>query len=531
MTFLACVLACVLQTGVARGQLQAWQVLVVYDSRSPDSLAVAEYYAGSAVVPGGVGGQPGARRGVRVVNLADTGAPAALVADITQAQFIASFRNPLRAWLAANDPRGRIRCLVMTKGLAHRILDTDNPNVGEDFSGAQPVVVTELLGGDSTYASVDSELTLLQQTLDTGEAGAGGDSKLDGMIINPFHNAYVSIGSFSTAARTQAKSFNAVPVLAAGTLWRGSSFTAGDIYLVCRLDGPTVQIVRDIIDRAAISTVGTTGSIFILDESRSDGVANNGPNGELDNQDFDNVNRPIWKGDDYEQARNFLNSDGRFDPAGVRYDAGPYPTNYFYGPRVSVGTIQLSIIADPILYLASEGGNSDGTPNGAPRGQLPDSFFWAPMAFYGTLESYNARDFNGKGTYFNQSQISSALIAGATFAAGNCWEPFSQTVLDNDLFIRRFYAGTWSFAEAAWASIPVLSWQQIVVGDPLARVRRSSENADQSNSGVNVDDMYEWERSPQDINRNNLANDADRRLLETSIRPATGVLDMVNQQR
>ena len=36
----------------------------------------------------------------------------------------------LRAWLAANDPRGRIRCLVLTKGLAHRILDTDGNLIG-----------------------------------------------------------------------------------------------------------------------------------------------------------------------------------------------------------------------------------------------------------------------------------------------------------------------------------------------------------------------------------------------------------------
>ena len=60
---------CALATfaGSASAQLRPEEVLVVYDSRLADSLAVAEQYAGSARVPGGVGGLAGARPGVRVV--------------------------------------------------------------------------------------------------------------------------------------------------------------------------------------------------------------------------------------------------------------------------------------------------------------------------------------------------------------------------------------------------------------------------------------------------------------------------------
>lgn len=88
-----------------------------------------------------------------------------------------------------------------------------------------------------------------------------------------------------------------------------------------------------------------------------------------------------------------------------------------------------------------------------------------------------------------------------------------------------------SFAEAAWASVPALSWQQVVVGDPLARVVRSGESVDAGDVGVNIDDMYQWEWQPVDINRDGQANGTDRRLIESSMRPGAGVLDMVGVQR
>lgn len=521
--------------GVARGQLLESQVLVVYDSNSPDSRAVAEYYAGSARVPGGAGNQPGVRPGVRTVDLAPLTSTRLQTPDITWAQFAAGLRNPLRAWLNSNDPQGRVRCIVLTKGIAHRIQDTDNPNVGEDFSGTtQPAVVNELLWGDATYSSVDSELTLLQQTLEAGEAGGSGDSKADGMVLNPYRNGTLPFNAFTTANRRTQRSFSAVlPAISGGLIWQGGgvpAFGPGDMYLVCRLDGRTVQDVRDMIDRAQTGIVNTGTAIFVLDESRSNGIADTAPNGELDNQDFDNSVRPLWRGDDYESARNALVSDGRFDPFGVRYDSGPFPSNYFFGPRVLTGPT-LQVISQAITVLASECSNSDGTPTAEPRGQLPDSFFWSSMSFYNTIESFNARDFGGKGSLFNQSQVSNAMVAGCTFGIGNVWEPFTQTVADNDVFIRRFYLGNMCFAEAAWASIPVLSWQHVVVGDPLARVQRSGESIDFTDPRVNIDDFYAWERAPVDINRDGQANATDRRFIESSTRPGAGVLDMVNTQR
>lgn len=287
------------------------QVLVVYDWRIPDSLLVAEHYAGSAKVPGGVGGKPGVRPGVRVVNLDNLLAPVAMTPDITYQQFKDSHRTPLRAWLVANDPRGLVRCIVLTKGLPHRVRDTDNSTIGDDplgFSG-------EFAGGDATCATVDAELALLHLNLDQGENGSRGDSFADGLIINPYHNQSLPIGAWPTRQRRNNRSFDWVLVASQGTgvICRSRTIptvqvlTPGDMYMVCRLDGPTVADVQAMIDRAAAGLpVDTDSAVLVLDESRSDGVANAAANSELDNDDLGDGGAESYLrlGDDLERTRD-----------------------------------------------------------------------------------------------------------------------------------------------------------------------------------------------------------------------------------
>ncbi|MFZ4572889.1 MAG: hypothetical protein ACOYN0_00745, partial [Phycisphaerales bacterium] len=108
-------MACAQQSGLlprTTGMLREEEVLVVYDSRIPDSRDVAEYYAGSAVVPGGAGGLRGARAGVRVFDLATSGAAVTTPGNITPANFVSRIRNPLRSHLTATGLATQVRCLV-----------------------------------------------------------------------------------------------------------------------------------------------------------------------------------------------------------------------------------------------------------------------------------------------------------------------------------------------------------------------------------------------------------------------------------
>ena len=76
-------------------------------------------------------------------------------------------------------------------------------------------------------------------------------------------------------------------------------------------------------------------------------------------------------------------------------------------------------------------------------------------------------------------------------------------------------------------STPALSWMQMPVGDPLARMSRSNENLN-GDSRVTTDDLYAWEALPagnaaKDINRSGVADNTDRGLVAASVRAAERV--------
>jgi uncharacterized protein (TIGR03790 family) len=60
------------------------------------------------------------------------------------------------------------------------------------------------------------------------------------------------------------------------------------------------------------------------------------------------------------------------------------------------------------------------------------------------------------------------LARGAAATLGNVYEPYLQMTHHFDIFQTRLLAGR-SLVEAAYMSLPVLSWQNVVLGDPLYR--------------------------------------------------------------
>ena len=541
----------------ASAQLQAQNVLVVYDSRIADSIAVAEYYAGSAAVSGGAGNLAGTRPGVRVFDLQTAGTTAFTATTIERAPFNAQLRNPLRTWLAANDSAGRIRVITLTKGLPHRVENVGNVGVG-DNPGQFGAVYN---AGNINCASVDSELSLLWQNLDTSETGGGGDSKADGWILNPYWKQSLPITSWRTVNRAVTKILT-VPIsafaLGTGEAWganvanarlpgAATQLTPGDIYLVCRIDGNTVAQVRQMLDRAANAAAGPRAGVsvnintagFVLDESASNGIADPSPNnGEYDNYGYD----IIWNGDDYEQARALLTIDNRFLAANVKYDSLSNAANFIVGSLVSFAgqgrIIETPAAPLPLLLLSSYGANHAGPAPGegiagSPicRTSYASSFTYAPGAVFNTMESYNGRGFGGIGTGgVAQQQLSDFLAAGGTFGIGNVYEPSTLTVGDSALIVRNFHLGNLTWAEAAYTALPVLSFQQIVVGDPLARFARSTEDRD-GDAMLTVNDLYLWNASPADINRSGGAGDeTDRRFVQDAVRADRGV-DMRGTQR
>jgi hypothetical protein len=519
-----------LAASVSHAQLKASQVLVVYDSRIADSLDIAAYYAGSLKVPGNPTTYPGKHFGVQVLDLANApgGVPVVTTpGDITWPNFVSRIRTPIRNYLNVGTRARQIRCIVLTKGLPHRIQDTDAAVSGDDPGATS----NEFNNGDLTNSSVDSELTLLYQNLETSENGNAGDSRSDGGVLNPYWRATASINNFATDNIKNARTLAGVSGLPGGWVWTGSrtvALTSGDIYLVCRLDGPTLQITRDSIDRAQQIFLNVNNTAFIFDEISSQGIADASPNVEYDNNDLAGF---LYSGDDYEKTRDFIAvTDKRFASANVRYNAfGGAPVQFIVGPRVTyTPATQGTLVSTPVFLLASVGSNCGAqstqpqTAGGINAGQnYADSFNYLNGAIFNSIESYNGRDFGGIGGWTGgwgpQEQVSDFLAAGGTLAVGNVWEPFSFSIADNEWIVKNFVLGNLTWAEAAYSSLPLLSWQQIVIGDPLAIVQRSSEDID-GNGRVDIEDLYKWEQGPTDINKDGTANDADRQLLTATIR-------------
>lgn len=225
---LAVLMACLGLPAAAFGELRPSDVLVVYNSPSPDAQEVLEAYLA-------------AHPDIPRQNLLDLGNPAlAGVADIDYAGFAEDIRDPIRRHLMRDERRlTGIKCILLIRGLPHRIEDINYPTLGDRPAEAKVVFRRQ---GNATYASVDSELALLWQALDRGESGLSMDSYADNVIANPYHGALVGIERAYRGYIDSAKVLDNLGDRAWGSDDAGSyAITSGDFYMVCRIDGQTAE--------------------------------------------------------------------------------------------------------------------------------------------------------------------------------------------------------------------------------------------------------------------------------------------------
>jgi len=138
----------------------------------------------------------------------------------------------------------------------------------------------------------------------------------------------------------------------------------------------------------------------------------------------------------------------------------------------------LSGLSDVIAY-ASWGSNDKS------RRQRFLKMQWLPGAIATEYVSTNGRTFarppatwnigswNDRQSYWAlspQSLTADYLLEGASGATGHVDEPFLQQCPRPEQLLPAYLGGR-NFAEAAYLSIPFLSWMNIVVGDPLMRLR------------------------------------------------------------
>jgi hypothetical protein len=119
----------------------------------------------------------------------------------------------------------------------------------------------------------------------------------------------------------------------------------------------------------------------------------------------------------------------------------------------------------PANYLMASG------PGGGPLFQC------APGAVFGSIESFNAVTMFAN-PVTGQAKIVDFIKMGGTAAVGHAFEPASDAIEQDEYLFRNLHrddngdgVGDLTLAEAMFSSLPYVSWAEVVIGDPLMRLR------------------------------------------------------------
>jgi uncharacterized protein (TIGR03790 family) len=204
------------------------------------------------------------------------------------------------------------------------------------------------------------------------------------------------------------------------------------MYLVTRLTAYSLEDVKAMIDR---SLQARNRGVVVLD----------GKGGDMDEGE-------LW----------LRGAKGRLPPGRVVFD----------------NTARVIENVGEVIGYASWGSND---PN---RTKRTAGLRWLPGGIATEYVSTDARTFreppagwqittwNDRAGYFAgspQSLAGDLLREGATGVSGNVYEPYLPFTAHPDLLFPAYLSG-WTLAESYWRSIPVLSWMNVVVGDPLCRL-------------------------------------------------------------
>ncbi len=397
------------------------ELLLVYNADVPADLDLANYYA-SAVTGRAV--DPAYVLGIHPV-------VASKPEEITRANYASTIRDPIKAYIDAGGFKDTLKYVLLCKGVPHKIQGVDQSDMSR-----------------STFSSVDSELCLLY---------ADGTYPYEGWVWNGANFNTLDGSGFFLSSDTAF-------VPHASSVSTATQTFALD-YLVGRLTAYTYADVKAIIDRAIDADRSGTGSI-VFDSSNVDISTPPVPQ-----HTYDTMVDPVW---------NWTTADAQKSGYELLNEAGfavfADDTSLAITGLASDG---ITVPIDRLIGYAGWGRNHAGGP-------FPSSayyilrdlkFTYLPGACFMSYESYNADTFSCSNPsdltigHPGQGQIADFLHMGGTVAIGNCWEPWIVGVGDERWVFDRYIHHGDRWIEAAYKGLRLLSWQEVVVGDPLCRVR------------------------------------------------------------
>src|SRR6266851_2856976 len=272
-----------------------------------------------------------------------------------------------------------------------------------------PIRIQGTGGRDGTVSSVDSELTLLYRRQ------TGVNPPIAGPLPNPYFAANQPVNEPS-------KPF---------------THERADIFLVTRLDGFTVEDVLGLIDRGVASKkegrilldgkeswqTPTPGNTWLKAAAESLKGLGLGDRVELDESSYvlKNIDNVLgyysWGSNDSAIKDRNLN---------LHFVAGALAAMY--------------VSSDARTFKEPPAGWTIGDPNAS-----------NPKTFYAGTQ---------------QSLTGDLIRAGITGTAGHVAEPFLDATIRPDVLFPAYVTGA-NLAEAFYQAMPFLSWQTVVIGDPL----------------------------------------------------------------
>ena len=200
------------------------------------------------------------------------------------------------------------------------------------------------------------------------------------------------------------------------------------IYLVTRLDGYSLQDVEQLIDKSGPGVHLNPASSFVLDQDPQWG----GP--------YATLNTNLTK------ARDLLALGGA-------------------STLLNTDTVFLTR-QSAIAGYASWGSNDHHAVQYSDDGSPNDT--WAPGAIAETYVSTSARSFMAPAVS-GQSLIADLIQEGASGAKGYVYEPFVIGMADVSILFGRYTSG-YNLAESFFSASHLLSWMDVVVGDPKTSI-------------------------------------------------------------
>ena len=194
------------------------------------------------------------------------------------------------------------------------------------------------------------------------------------------------------------------------------------ILLVGRIDAPTVEICKRMVNDAADAERDGLWGMCYLDLAKKGGA--------------------YKVGDDWIESIATQNAKVGI-PTVIDRNRDTFVTNY--------------PMRDASLYYGWYAGNRNGP-------LLNPAFSFRKGAVAVHLHSFSASKLRQTSKYW----CGPILEKGAAATLGNVYEPFLQMTHNFDIFHERLLEG-YTLIEAAGMAMPVLSWQGVVLGDPLYR--------------------------------------------------------------